>query len=145
MDTMESVDRKRRRLLMERDDDNSPIAQASKKFKRNNGTTLSPVQQKLSEDFTTAPATDIETTLSTVQQQKLREELSTVQRKLSVAEELTLRMSFWLSQDQDWFSEERVRTKCLEERLQILLTENASLRERVKYLETDKISSEENE
>jgi cysteinyl-tRNA synthetase len=142
---MESVDRKRRRLLMERDDDNSPIAQASKKFKRNNGTTLSPVQQKLSEDFTTAPATDIETTLSTVQQQKLREELSTVQRKLSVAEELTLRMSFWLSQDQDWFSEERVRTKCLEERLQILLTENASLRERVKYLETDKISNEENE
>jgi hypothetical protein len=142
---MESVDRKRRRLLMERDDDNSPIAQASKKVKRNNGTTLSSVQRTLSEDSTTAPATDIETTLSTVQQQKLREELSTVQRKLSVAEELTLRMSFWLSQDQDWFSEERVRTKCLEERLQILLTENASLRERVKYLETDKISSEENE
>lgn len=138
---MESVDRKRPRLL-EREDDNSHKAPASKRVKRETETTLSPVQHKVSEDSTTAPATkktrrSIETTLSAVQR-KLREE-----------EELTLKLSFWLSQDQDWFSEERVRTQCLGERLQFFITENtslqtenASLRERVKYLEHGKILKE---
>ena len=131
MDANKSGDRRRPRLL-EREDDGPPMTPASKKVKRESETALSPIQRKLSGDSTTVSATeDSETTLSTVQ------------RKLRDEEELTLRMSFWLSQDQDWFSEERVRTQCLGERLQFLLAENASLRERVKYLENGKISKED--
>jgi hypothetical protein len=133
MDATESVDRKRPRLL-EREDDNSPLARISKKVKRESETTLSPVQRKLSEEQEwTLRLRDTETTLSSVQQ-KFREE-----------RECTLRLVEFLSQDQDWFNEERVRAQCLGERLQFFIAENASLiteiaslRERVKYLESIK-------
>jgi hypothetical protein len=129
---MESADDHKR--PMEGEDDNSrPVARATKKIKKETETTLSP---PVSEDSTTASAAtkkksrDIEETSG----------LATVQRKLSDEKALTLRMSFWLSQDHDWFSEELVRTQCLAERLQFFITDNASLRERVTYLITENAS-----
>lgn len=96
-----------------------------------------PLLEREDEDSTAAPATqqksmaDIETSLSTVHQ-KLIEERA-----------LTSRLKEWIRQDQHWFSEEQVRTQCLGERLQFFISENASLRNRVKHLEHDKISMEE--